>query len=58
MAWRAAAVKTLEPAKAAREAVLGPAQFLLVLTCRDEKRQVELLGRFRAEGFECKALVR
>jgi hypothetical protein len=59
MAWRVAAAKTLEPepAKAAREAALGPAQFLLVLTCRHEKQQVELLGKFRAEGIECKALV-
>jgi hypothetical protein len=59
IAWRAAAAKTLEPepAKAAREAALGPAQFLLVLTCRDEKQQVELLARFRADGIECKALV-
>jgi hypothetical protein len=59
MAWRAAAAKALEPEpdKAAREAPLGPAQFLLVLTCRDEKQQVELLGRFQAEGIECKALV-
>ena len=32
-------------------------QFLVIITCRDEKQQVELLGRFQGEGLECKALV-
>jgi hypothetical protein len=32
-------------------------QFMIVITCRDEKQLVELLGRFRGEGLECKALV-
>ena len=32
-------------------------QFLVLITCRDEKQQVELLGRFLGEGLECKALV-
>jgi hypothetical protein len=32
-------------------------QFLILVTCRDEKEQVELLRRFTDEGFECKALV-
>ena len=32
-------------------------QFLILVTCRDEKEQVELLRRFRDEGWECKALV-
>jgi len=32
-------------------------QFMIVITCRDEKHQVELLGRFQGEGLECKALV-
>ena len=34
-----------------------PEQFLVIITCRDEKHQVELLGRFQGEGLECKALV-
>jgi len=34
-----------------------PAQFLVLLTCRDEKHQIELLARFPAEGLECKALL-
>jgi hypothetical protein len=32
-------------------------QFLVLITCRDEKQQVQLLGRFQGEGLECKALV-
>jgi hypothetical protein len=32
------------------------AQFLVLVTCRDEKDQVELLARLREEGRECKAL--
>jgi hypothetical protein len=28
-------------------------QFLVLITCRDEKEQAELLGRFQAEGLEC-----
>jgi len=32
-------------------------QFMIIITCRDEKQQVELLGRFQGEGLECKALV-
>jgi len=33
-----------------------PEQFLVLVTCRDEKQQVELLERFRREGLRCKAL--
>jgi hypothetical protein len=32
-------------------------QFLVLITCRDEAHQVELLTRFEAEGLECKALL-
>jgi hypothetical protein len=34
-----------------------PEQFLVLVTCRDEKQQAELLERFRREGLECKALL-
>ena len=34
-----------------------PEQWLLLVTCRDEKQQVELLERFRRELLECKALL-
>jgi hypothetical protein len=29
----------------------------VLVTCRDERQQVELLERFQAEGLECKALL-
>ena len=35
----------------------GPALFLILVTCRDGKQQVELLSRFASEGLECKALL-
>ena len=55
VAWQSAAAEVLE-----REPDrLGPIpeQFLILVTCRDEKQQVELLGRFAAEGLECKAMM-
>jgi len=62
VAWQAAA-----PTKFARpkgefkrdgeKALQLSEQFLVLITCRDEKQQVELLGRFQGEGLECKALV-
>jgi hypothetical protein len=36
---------------------LGPAQWLVLLTCRDEQHQVELLARFQAEGLPCRSLL-
>jgi hypothetical protein len=44
-------------AKPGRAVDLGPAQFLVLVTCRDERQQVELLERFRRDGLECKALL-
>jgi hypothetical protein len=40
-----------------RELTPGPEQFLVLVTCRDEQQQVELLERFNAQGLECKALL-
>jgi len=34
-----------------------PEQFLVMIRCKDEKEQVELLRRFQQEGLACKALV-
>jgi hypothetical protein len=34
-----------------------PEQYLLLLTCRDEQHQVELLHRFQTEGLPCKPLL-
>src|SRR5262252_961284 len=54
-AWETAAAEVLQrdpqPLEAIRE------QFLILVTCRDEKQQAELLGRFNAEGLECRAMM-
>jgi ParB-like chromosome segregation protein Spo0J len=34
-----------------------PEQFLIMVECRDEAHQVELLAKFEAEGLRCKALI-
>jgi hypothetical protein len=34
-----------------------PEQYLVLVTCRDEKQQAELLERFHREGLECKPLL-
>jgi hypothetical protein len=54
-AWEAAAAEVLEREPEPLGAI--PEQFLILVTCRDEKQQVELLGRFGAEGLECKAMM-
>jgi hypothetical protein len=57
-AWRAAAEHSLEVSEATAPAVAyGPEQYLVLVTCRDEKQQVELLTRFSGEGLECRALL-
>lgn len=52
----AAAEKEATPPPADEETP-GPEQFLILVQCRDEAHQVELLGRFEAEGLSCKALL-
>jgi hypothetical protein len=58
-AWRMAAEATLSRhADGEPEACpLGASQFLVLITCRDETQQAELLGRFAEEGLECRALL-
>jgi hypothetical protein len=58
-AWEAAARACLEgPAERERPAVQAvPEQWYVLVTCRDEKQQVELLGRLSGEGLECRALL-
>src|ERR1700727_354205 len=34
-----------------------PEQFAVIVTCRDEEQQVELLRRFHQDGLECQALL-
>jgi len=58
-AWRAAAEARLAPvpARAAPAPRMSPEQYLVLVTCHDEKHQVELLRRFNHEGLECRALL-
>jgi hypothetical protein len=57
-AWQSAAEAALEVAEVAPSGVdPTDAQYLVLITCRDEKHQVELLGRFHDEGLDCKALL-
>jgi hypothetical protein len=59
-AWQAAAEATLHAATNARPPrnfTTIPEQFLILVTCRDEQHQIELLARFQAEGFQCRALL-
>ena len=55
-AWQAAAEAVAE-AKPSKRIDSIPEQFLLLVTCRNEKQQVELLERFKGEGLDCKALL-
>ena len=58
-AWQGAAQAALDckpdPVKLGPETVA--AQFHVLITCQDEHHQVELLGRLKKEGLECKALL-
>ena len=58
-AWEAAARESVEAQQGPRKLIRQdiPEQYLVLITCRDEKHQVELLGRFQAEGLLCKALL-
>jgi hypothetical protein len=54
-AWEAAATEVLQREPKPLSAI--PEQFLILVTCRDEKQQVELLGRFGKEGLECRGMM-
>jgi hypothetical protein len=58
-AWRAAAEKTISHSlnPDSREANLGPTQHLILITCQNEKHQLELLSRFIAENLDCRSLI-
>jgi hypothetical protein len=58
-AWAAAAHPELAALTAARRPGEQdiPEQWLVLVTCRDEQQQVELLERFRRDGLDCKALL-
>ena len=59
LAWEATARAVdeapSEPSRWTRANI--PEQFAVMVTCRDEAQQVELLGRFHGEGLDCRALV-
>jgi hypothetical protein len=54
-AWEAAAAEVLQREPEPLGAI--PEQFLILMTCRDEKQQVELLARFGAEGLACRVMM-
>ena len=59
-AWQAAAQACLETPPAKEGGPWGQAlveQWYVLVECRDEKQQVELLTRFKAEGLTCKAVL-
>jgi hypothetical protein len=58
-AWEAAANPEPAALTAARRPVEQdiPEQWLVLVTCRDEKQQIELLTRLSGEGWQCKALL-
>jgi hypothetical protein len=58
-AWQAAAGAMLaeEPDKPRWGGEQLESQYYVLITCRDEKQQVELLSRFLGEGLECKAVL-
>jgi hypothetical protein len=58
LAWEATALAAIEKPAAARGSQANiPEQFAVLVTCRDEAHQVELLMRFHGEGLDCKALL-
>jgi len=57
-AWQEAAQQSLEAVTAERPGITSyPEQFLILVTCRDERHQVELLGEFQSQGLTCKAVI-
>jgi hypothetical protein len=58
LAWEAATGSLVDekPAKPGLRDMDLPEQFYVLIRCRDENHQVELLGRFMAEGLDCKAV--
>jgi hypothetical protein len=58
-AWEASAraAEAIRSPRLLEEVDPGPEQFLVLVRCRDERQQVELLTRFTGEGLDCKALL-
>ena len=58
-AWEATARAAIAspPSSARRVKQTIPAQYAVLVTCRNEAQQIELLTRFHAEGLDCRALL-
>jgi len=56
-AWRTAAAECFKPENVDQPARALPEQFLILIKCRDEKHQAELLERLSADGLLCRALI-
>src|SRR5947209_20145810 len=58
-AWEATANALLAaPGEGKRPGIEAvPEQWLVLITCRDEEHQVELLTRCQGEGLDCRALL-
>ena len=58
-AWHVATAAHLDALEADNHAAGEPLveAFYLLVTCKDERQQVDLLKRFKTEGLECKALL-
>ena len=57
--WAEAARQSMEELERSRTPIAQDVlpQCMLLVLCKDEKQQVELLERFQAEGLECKCLL-
>ena len=56
--WQSLAAEDAALQDTLQKAGDGPAeQFLILVECRDEAHQVELLQRFQSEGLSCRALM-
>jgi hypothetical protein len=55
--WRELARSRRAAEAAAGKPEAPPEQFLVLVECRDEEQQVELLRRFASEGLSCRALL-
>jgi hypothetical protein len=57
-AWRQAAEAALPPEPEPPAGLdTPPEQWFVLVTCRDERHQLEVLGRLQTEGLACKALL-
>jgi hypothetical protein len=55
--WQSMRAGDEETLKKLEEPKVLPEQYLVLVECRDEQQQVELLERFTAAGLKCRALL-